>query len=88
MNANMHAAESMLGAFEATGETLWLDRAGRILDFLTNQIVPKHEWRLPEDWQVNPDYSGNPMFRTMRCTPGHSIELSAYSSALRSVRSR
>ena len=76
----MHAVEAMLGAFEATGETLWLDRAGRILDFFTKQIAPKNGWRLPEhyheDWQVNPDYSGNPMFRPAGCTPGHSLELS------------
>lgn len=80
MNANMHAVEAMLGAFEATGENLWLDRAGLILDFFTKQIAPKHNWRLPEhyheDWQVNPDYSGNPMFRPAGCTPGHSFELS------------
>ena len=80
MNANMHAVEAMLGAFEATGEPLWLDRAGRILNFFTKQIAPAYDWRLPEhyheNWQVDPDYSGNPMFRPAGCTPGHSFELS------------
>jgi mannose/cellobiose epimerase-like protein (N-acyl-D-glucosamine 2-epimerase family) len=79
MNANMHGVEAMLTAFEATGETFWLDRAGRVLDFFTKQIAPANGWRLPEhydeDWQVDPDYSGNPMFRPAGCTPGHSFEL-------------
>jgi len=43
------------------------------------QIGPQHGWRLPEhyteDWQVDPDYSGNPMFRPAGSTPGHSLEL-------------
>tara|TARA_B100001093_G_scaffold197056_1_gene189326 strand:+ start:376 stop:1614 length:1239 start_codon:yes stop_codon:yes gene_type:complete len=80
MNSNMHAVEAMLVAFEATGETFWLDRTARILDFFTNQIAPKHDWRLPEhfhqDWRVNPDFFGNPIFRPAGCTPGHSFELS------------
>lgn len=80
INTNMQAGEAMLGAFEATRETLWLDRAGRILDFFTKQIAPKNGWQLPEhyheDWQINPNYSGNLMFRPAGCTPGHSLELS------------
>jgi len=79
MNANMHGVEAMLAAFEVTGEALWLQRAGRILDFFTGQIAPAHGWRLPEhyteDWQVDPDYAGNPMFRPAGSTPGHSFEL-------------
>lgn len=80
MNANMHSVEALLTAFEATGETDFLDRAGRILDFFVDQIAPKHGWRLPEhysdDWQVDPGYAGNPMFRPAGTTPGHSFELS------------
>ena len=79
MNANMHGAEAMLAAHEATGERQWLDRAGRILEFFAGRIAPEHGWRLPEHyterWQVDAVYSGNPMFRPPGSTPGHSFEL-------------
>lgn len=79
MNANMHGVEAMLGAFEATGEMLYVDRAGRILDFFVGRIAPAYGWRIPEHytetWQIDPDYSGNPMFRPAGTTPGHSLEL-------------
>ncbi len=79
MNANMHGVEAMLTAHEATGEAVWLDRAGRILDFFAGRIAPGHAWRLPEHydaaWRVDPDYAGNPMFRPAGTTPGHSLEL-------------
>ena len=79
MNANMHGVEALLTAFEATGERLYLTRAGRILAFFLGQIAPAHDWRLPEhytqDWQVDAAYDGNPMFRPFGTTPGHSFEL-------------
>ena len=79
MNANMHGVEALLAAYEATGETVYLDRAGRILDFFLNKMAPAWGWRLPEhydaEWQVDPDYSENPMFRPAGTTPGHSFEL-------------
>lgn len=79
MNANMHGVEAMLTAFEATQDAIWLDRAERILDFFVHEIAPAHDWRLPEhytrEWQVDPEYSGNPMFRPAGSTPGHSLEL-------------
>jgi sulfoquinovose isomerase len=79
MNANMHGVEAMLAAFHATGEQLFLDRAGRILDFFLGRMAPRHGWRLPEhytpDWQPDPTYRGNPMFRPAGTTPGHSLEL-------------
>lgn len=80
MNANMHSVEALLTAYEATGDKVFLDRAGRILEFFVDRIAPKFGWRLPEhyaeDWQVDPDYAGNPMFRPAGTTPGHSFELS------------
>lgn len=83
MNANMHGVEAMLAAYEATGDTLWLTRAGRILDFFVGRIAPEHGWRLPEhytaDWKVDPTYSGNPMFRPAGTTPGHSLEIARLS---------
>lgn len=79
MNANMHGVEALLAAFEATGEALFLQRAGRILEFFVGNIAPAHGWRLPEhyseDWRVDREYQGNPMFRPAGSTPGHSFEL-------------
>ena len=79
MNANMHTTEAMLAAFEATGDRTWLARAGKILSFFTDVIAPTHDWRLPEhyteDWHLDRDYSGDPMFRPAGTTPGHSFEL-------------
>ncbi len=79
MNANMHGVEALLAAYEATGEALYLQRAGRILDFFVGKIAPTQAWRLPEhyreDWSIDPDYQGNPMFRPAGSTPGHSFEL-------------
>lgn len=79
MNANMHSVEAMLAAFEATGETFWLERAGRVLDFFVGKMAPAHGWSIPEhytaDWQVDVDFVGDPMFRPEGSTPGHSFEL-------------
>lgn len=79
MNANMHGVEALLTAHEATGRAVFLDRAGRILDFFVGRIAPQYGWRLPEhytaEWRVDPAYAGNPMFRPAGTTPGHSFEL-------------
>lgn len=79
MNANMHGVEALLAAFEATGETVFLERAGRILDFFMHRVAPAHEWRLPEHytehWEPDLAYAGNPMFRPAGTTPGHSFEM-------------
>ena len=79
MNANMHGVEALLTAFEATGRPFYLEQAGRILEFFMGDMAPRHDWRLPEhynaNWQVNPDYRENPMFRPAGTTPGHSFEL-------------
>lgn len=79
MNANMHGVEAFLAAFEITGDAVWLERAGRILEFFTARVAPEHGWRLPEhytaDWSVDAGYEGDPMFRPAGTTPGHSLEL-------------
>ncbi|MBU3031459.1 AGE family epimerase/isomerase [Paracoccus marinaquae] len=79
MNANMHGVEALLTAHEATGREVYLDRAGRILDVFMGRIAPEHGWRLPEhytqDWRIDRDYAGDPMFRPAGTTPGHSFEL-------------
>lgn len=78
MNANMHGVEALLTAYEATGEEIYLTRAGRILEFFLSRMAPARDWRIPEhytaDWQVDPAYQGNPMFRPAGTTPGHSLE--------------
>lgn len=79
MNANMHGVEALLAAFEATGETEYLARAGRILDFFLGRIAPAEGWRVPEHyragWTIDRDHAGDPMFRPAGTTPGHSFEL-------------
>ncbi|QDY71326.1 AGE family epimerase/isomerase [Qingshengfaniella alkalisoli] len=79
MNANMHGTEALLAAFEATGREKYLKRAGRILDFFINTIARSENWRLPEhydaSWQIDRNYSEDPMFRPPGTTPGHSFEL-------------
>ena len=79
MNANMHGVEALLAAFEATGNDVYLTRAGRILNFFMRHKARENAWRLPEhydaSWNVDKGYSGNPMFRPAGTTPGHSFEL-------------
>ncbi len=79
MNANMHGTEAMLAAYEATDDTEYLARAGRILTFFIDQIAAQNEWRIiehfDENWTPDPAYRGDPMFRPTGTTPGHSLEL-------------
>lgn len=79
MNANMHGAEALLAAHEATGESEYLHRAGRILDFFIAGQAATQDWRIPEhynaDWRPDHAYAGNPMFRPAGTTPGHSFEM-------------
>lgn len=79
MNANMHGVEALLTAFEATGDRQYLHRAGQILNFFTEKIAPAENWRIPEhytqNWKIDRNYSGDPMFRPAGTTPGHSFEL-------------
>ncbi|MCG3268277.1 AGE family epimerase/isomerase [Yoonia sp. I 8.24] len=92
MNANMHGVEALLTAYEATGRTAYLDKAGRILDFFVGQIAPANKWRLAEhytqDWQIDWAYSENPMFRPAGTTPGHSFELARLSLQYWDLRGR
>ena len=78
MNANMHGSEALLAAYEVTQDSMFLDRAGLILDFFVGTVAPQYGWRIPEhfhsDWTIDPEYQGNPMFRPAGTTPGHSFE--------------
>ncbi|RME17513.1 MAG: AGE family epimerase/isomerase [Alphaproteobacteria bacterium] len=77
-NANMHLAEALMAAFEATGERVYLDRALRIADLIVNRAARAHGWRVAEhfraDWMVDLGHEGDPMFRPAGVTPGHGLE--------------
>src|SRR5207247_2325388 len=47
-NANMHAVEALLAAFDATGQRGWLDRALRITDRMVHGFARNNRWRMPE----------------------------------------
>ena len=79
-NSNMHLTEALMAAFEATGDGAYLAKAERIADLIVRQRAAENGWRLVEhfrdDWTVDRDYSGSPMFRPFGTTPGHSLEWS------------
>lgn len=80
-NANMHACEAMLWAYEATHEQRFLQQAARLADSVTNQLASQAQgliwehydasWQI--DWQYNLD---NPkhLFRPWGFQPGHHTE--------------
>jgi mannose/cellobiose epimerase-like protein (N-acyl-D-glucosamine 2-epimerase family) len=84
-NANMHACEAMLAAFEATADRRYLDRAEAIADAVTrglashgNGLIWEHyrtgddgEW-VP-DWDYNRDDKSN-IFRPWGYQSGHLAE--------------
>jgi mannose/cellobiose epimerase-like protein (N-acyl-D-glucosamine 2-epimerase family) len=78
-NANMHATEALLAAYEASHDPVYLEMAGQILDFFALTIAPRNAYRIPEhyteNWKIDRDYVGDPMFRPAGTTPGHSFEL-------------
>ena len=86
MNANMHAVEGLLAAYDVTGEKKFFDRAyaisKRSIDGFARQN-PKGEWFLPEhfDAKWNPDLDFNKErpadpFRPYGVTIGHLFEWS------------
>jgi len=80
-NANMHMCEAMLAAFDATGETRYLDRALTLADNMTrrqakqgNGLVWEHydtQWRI--DWEYHKDDPKH-LFRPWGFQPGHQTE--------------
>jgi mannose/cellobiose epimerase-like protein (N-acyl-D-glucosamine 2-epimerase family) len=80
-NANMHATEALLAAFEATGHVAYLDRASCIATnitvrqaSLTGGLVWEHfneDWSV--DWHYNEEDSSN-IFRPWGFQPGHQTE--------------
>jgi mannose/cellobiose epimerase-like protein (N-acyl-D-glucosamine 2-epimerase family) len=80
-NANMHACEAMLAAFEATGDTRYLERAETLAHnitvrqaLLSGNLVWEH---YRADWSVDPDYNRDDktnIFRPWGYQPGHLTE--------------
>lgn len=77
-NSNMHLCEATMAAYEATHDGTYLLMAERIADLVINRNAANLDWRVAEhfdaNWQVNPDYQGDPMFRPPGVTPGHALE--------------
>jgi sulfoquinovose isomerase len=82
VNANMHTVEAFLGAWSATANLTFLERAhaisGRMIAF-----ARVANWRIPEhftaDWTPLPDFNlANPgdQFKPYGATPGHGLEWS------------
>jgi len=80
-NANMHTCEAMIAAFEATGETNYLDRATalaiRVCIDMTQQsdgmIWEHYDKKWDPDWQYNLDDPKN-LFRPFGYLVGHWME--------------
>uniref|UniRef100_UPI00203A861C AGE family epimerase/isomerase n=1 Tax=Burkholderia mallei TaxID=13373 RepID=UPI00203A861C len=80
-NANMHATEALLAAYEATGHLTYLDRAEKIATnivqrqaALSQGLVWEHfhaDWSV--DWEYNKEDSSN-IFRPWGFQPGHQTE--------------
>lgn len=82
-NANMHACEAMLWAYEATGEQRFLDRAETLARNITQRQAAKANglvWEhYNENWEVDWNYNlDNPkhLFRPWGFQPGHQTEWS------------
>ena len=82
LNANMHTVEAFLAVADVTGNELYRERAGRIIDHVITW-AKNNNWRIPEhftsDWK--PDLECNKdrpadQFKPYGATPGHGIEWS------------
>lgn len=77
-NSNMHMVEALMGAFEVSGDNIYLEMAERIADMIIARHAAACNWRLPEhfsqDWALDRDYDGDPVFRPAGTTPGHWLE--------------
>lgn len=83
INANMHAVEALTAAFEATGRTIFRDRAYSICKRAVDDFARNSLWMLPEHfdarWNVERDFNvDNPAdpFRPFGVTIGHLFEWS------------
>ncbi len=82
-NANMHACEALLAAFEATGDSVYLLRAETLAINITQRQANLYGGMMWEhynaDWSVDPDYNRHDstnIFRPWGYQPGHLTEWS------------
>ena len=77
-NSNMHLTESLMAAFEATGDNAYLEMAESIAGLIIRKLAAASGWRVAEhfdeNWELDPDYSNGDVFRPAGTTPGHSLE--------------
>ena len=81
-NANMHATEACLAAFEATGDARFLDRAERVATNVTCKLAAQTDGTMiwehyHPNWTIDWDYNKNDMsniFRPWGYQPGHFTE--------------
>ena len=80
-NANMHACEALIAAFEATGDRKFLDRAEQVARSITERQAALADgliWEhYREDWSVDWDYNRDDrsnIFRPWGFQPGHLTE--------------
>ncbi|WP_265521698.1 AGE family epimerase/isomerase [Oerskovia flava] len=80
VNANMHSVEALLAAHDATGSTVWLERAASVSDRVI-AWAESNDWRIPEhfdaDWQPLPEFNADrprDQFKPYGSTPGHGLE--------------
>lgn len=80
-NANMHACEAMLAAFDATAQTRYLDRAAKLARNITVRQAALADGLIWEhyhaDWSVDWDYNRHDktnIFRPWGYQPGHLAE--------------
>lgn len=75
----MHLTESLMAAFEVSGERHYLDKAVRIAELIINRRAREEAFRVAEhfdeNWVVDRAYyHPNEMFRPAGTTPGHWLE--------------
>jgi mannose/cellobiose epimerase-like protein (N-acyl-D-glucosamine 2-epimerase family) len=77
-NSNMHLTEATMAAYEATGERSWLEMAESIAGLIIRRHALACGGRVPEhfteNWEIDRDYRGDPVFRPSGYTPGHWLE--------------
>ncbi|QZP36935.1 AGE family epimerase/isomerase [Halobaculum magnesiiphilum] len=88
-NANMHACEAYLAAYEATGETRYLDRARHIAYTITIALARETDGLLWEhytdDWDHDFGYNEDEprhQFRPPGYQPGHHVEWAKFLALL------
>lgn len=92
VNANMHAVEALLAAFDATGDQQLLDRALRIASFVVDTWAGATGWRVLEHfdahWRPLPDHHRDRPdhpFEPFGATVGHGLEWSRLVVELRAA---